>query len=182
MKVILISGKARHGKDTLAGMMKEELEGKGKRVLIAHYADLLKFICKNFFGWNGEKDDNGRALLQRVGTDVIRKQNPDYWVGFMISILKLFPDEWDYVIIPDTRFPNEIETIKNAGLDFVHIRIERPNFKSPLTEAQQKHISETALDGYPCHIYVGNGGTLEELRNGVTKIINTSQYIQDGEK
>ena len=78
MKVILISGKARHGKDTLAGMMKEELERKSKRVLIAHYADLLKFICKNFFGWNGEKDDNGRALLQRVGTDVIRKQNPDY--------------------------------------------------------------------------------------------------------
>ena len=32
MKVICISGKARHGKDTLAGVLKKHLEDHGNRV------------------------------------------------------------------------------------------------------------------------------------------------------
>ena len=79
---ICVSGLARHGKDTSAEIIKKILEERGYSVLIAHYGDLLKFICKNFFGWNGEKDTDGRTLLQQVGTNCIRKQNPDYWVDF----------------------------------------------------------------------------------------------------
>ena len=64
MKVVCISGLARAGKDTLASMLKDELEKNGSRVLITHFADLLKFIAKEFFKWNGEKDNEGRRLLQ----------------------------------------------------------------------------------------------------------------------
>ena len=60
MKIILISGKARHGKDSLATFMKEDLERRNKKVLIAHYADLLKFICTNYFNWDGKKNVEGR--------------------------------------------------------------------------------------------------------------------------
>jgi tRNA uridine 5-carbamoylmethylation protein Kti12 len=97
MKIILLSGHAQHGKDTSANFLKEIIEKDGKKVLITHYADLLKFLCKNMFEWNGIKDEQGRHILQYVGTDVIRKQNPDYWVGFISEFLKLFPKEWDYV-------------------------------------------------------------------------------------
>lgn len=38
---ILISGKARHGKDTTANMLYDEFKKKGKKTLIIHYADLL---------------------------------------------------------------------------------------------------------------------------------------------
>ena len=48
MQIIVISGKARHGKDTVAGIMKDVFEGWGKRVLVVHYGDLLKFICNIF--------------------------------------------------------------------------------------------------------------------------------------
>ena len=85
MKIILIIGKARMGKDTTANIMKEQLESKGKKVLICHYADLLKYICKTFFGWDGVKDNNGRSILQYVGTDKIRKENPNYWVKFIVE-------------------------------------------------------------------------------------------------
>lgn len=51
MKVICISGKAQNGKDTTAGFMKEILEARGNRVLIAHFGDLVKYICKTFFDW-----------------------------------------------------------------------------------------------------------------------------------
>ena len=78
VKVICISAKAQHGKDTSAAILKEIYEANGKRVLITHYADLLKYICKNFFGWNGEKDDYGRTLLQQVGTNIVCAKQPDF--------------------------------------------------------------------------------------------------------
>lgn len=167
MKVILLSGKARHGKDTVATMMKEALEDDGYNVLVTSYADLLKYICKQFFGWNGKKDEAGRGILQYVGTDVVRSQEPDFWVDFILKILKLFPDEWDYVIIPDCRFPNEIDVLRDAGLDVTHIRVIRQDFKSPLTLEQQKHLSEVALDHYHPDEYLLNDGDLIDLRNRV---------------
>ena len=161
MKVILISGKAGHGKDTLAGYMKDEIEKYKKKVLIVHYGDLLKYICRQFFNWDGKKDENGRTLLQYVGTDVIRKRKPDYWVKFVSEMLSFFYDKWDYVLIPDVRFPNEI--IGMSSFNPYHIRIVRPGF-STLTAEQQKHPSETALDDYPdkpWHIIVNNGTLLD---------------------
>lgn len=148
MKIVCISGKAQHGKDTTAKLLEETLEAQGNRVLIAHYGDLVKYVCKNFFGWDGKKDEKGRTLLQRVGTDKIRAVSPDYWVDFIVSILDIFCDEWDYVLIPDTRFPNEYEIYETYGMDAILLRVVRPNFVSPLTEEQQKHASETALDDY----------------------------------
>ena len=60
MNIICISGKAGHGKDTLAGVLEEKLTQKGERVLITHYADLLKWMCEKLFGWDGVKDEAGR--------------------------------------------------------------------------------------------------------------------------
>ena len=77
MKVILISGKAGHGKDTLAGYMKNFMEKRGKRVLIIHYGDLLKYICKSLFGWDGQKDEKGRTLLQYVGSPMRSREWPN---------------------------------------------------------------------------------------------------------
>lgn len=143
---ILCSGRARHGKDTSAEIIKDNLEAKGYKVLIAHYADLLKFICKNFFGWNGEKDDAGRTLLQQVGTNCIREQDPDYWVDFVANLVRMFPNKWDFVIVGDVRFPNEIDRIADAGFPATHVHIIRPNFDNGLTEEQKNHPSETALN------------------------------------
>lgn len=87
-----------------------------------------------------------RSLLQYVGTDVVRAKNPDYWVDFVSDILNLFDGRWDYVIIPDTRFPNEFNRLKERGFNAVHLRVVRPDFASQLTEEQQTHLSETALN------------------------------------
>ena len=170
MKVVTISGKAGHGKDTVAQMLYENLTDRGDRVLIIHYADLLKFICRQYFGWDGSKDEAGRHILQFVGTDVIRKQRPDYWVNFVIDIISLFKDHWDWVIIPDTRFPNEIGELKKRRFDVTHLRVIRDSFNSGLTTEQMKHPSETALDHVIPDMYVENNGTLDELRVSVNKL------------
>ena len=175
-KIALISAKARHGKDTVAELMKSYLELKGERVLICHYADLLKYICKTFFNWDGNKDDKGRTILQHVGTDTIRMKNnrPDYWVGFIVDLLWMFYDEWDYIIIPDTRFKNEIDTMSDSfGRSMVStVRITRPNFDSGLSEEQLNHPSECGLDGYEFDYYITNNGTLDELNDKIKVLLD----------
>lgn len=170
MKIIVISGKARAGKDTFAGFLKTVIENSGKKVLVTHYGDLVKYICKMFFSWNGVKDEAGRSILQHVGTEGVRTKKPDFWVDFIYQMLECFPDEWDYVLIPDARFPNEINYLKNKGLDVTHVRIFRPG-DNGLTEEQKCHPSETSLDTYPYDVRVDNDGTLEDLA------VKTSKFI-----
>ena len=193
MKVICISGKARHGKDTVAEMLKEEIEQSAKTapdslkapsVLIFHYADLLKFICKKCFHWNGEKDEPGRALLQYVGTDVVREQNPDYWVDFVVSLLHLFPDKWDIVILPDCRFPNEIEKMKQAGYDVTHVHVVRPELLSKTHQSKTAaHISENAMQGVTPDVLISNNGTLNDLQKSIHRnyltILSAKKYLND---
>lgn len=168
---ILISGKAQHGKDTSARFLTEYLTSYGKKVVVAHYADLLKYICKMFFEWNGEKDVYGRSLLQQVGTDCIRKNDPDYWVRFIVDVVSMFPFQWDYVIVPDTRFPNEVDYVRRSGFKTIHIRINRPApFDNGLTEEQKNHSSEVALDNSKPEYCITNDGNLYDLKNKIEVI------------
>ena len=43
MKVILVSGKAQNGKDTVAQIMATSLKNDGKHVLVTHYADSVSY-------------------------------------------------------------------------------------------------------------------------------------------
>ena len=176
--VILLSGKSGSGKDFVANIMKEKLEQKGNKVLVTHYADLLKYILKTFFNWDGQKDEHGRHLLQYVGTDVIRRQNPNYWVDFVKDIIIMFSNNWDYILIPDARFPNEITRMFCSNFRTISIRITRLNYISKLTDEQQQHESETALDSYSFDYYMTNDGTLD----GVTKEVDNFIKVIDWNK
>lgn len=183
MKIILISGKAEAGKTTAANFLKEELESRGERVAITPYGRLVKDLCNMLYGWNGEKDEAGRQLLQRFGTDIVRAMRPDYWVDHIIDLALMLNNEFDTFIIDDCRFPNEVvswegkwfKTFDNA-FDVYWLRIERPGYENHLTPEQRMHASETALDGYELPegssidgIYVKNNSGLMEFRDTVIK-------------
>lgn len=170
MKIILFSAKAQNGKDLTATLLEKLMIADNKKVLITHYADLLKYLCKTFFDWDGKKDDVGRNKLQYLGTDVIRKQNPDYWVKFLSEFLQMFKDEWSYVLIPDTRFPNEITYMKECGFDVISVRIKRLNFESDLTDEQKNHLSETALDDFKFDYYLESESGIDCLKDEVVKL------------
>lgn len=180
MRVICISGKAQNGKDTLARILDKELKERGYRVLITHYGDLVKYICKAFFGWDGEKNEYGRYLMQYVGTDLVRQKHPTFWADFVMNMLTMFQDKWDYVLIPDCRFPNELSCVSDCGFPMCHVRIKRTNFTSPLTATQQAHPSETSLDNVPPDIMVLNSGTLDELTGNAGNILNGIIACFDG--
>lgn len=163
MIIIGISGKAGSGKDASANILKTIAESRGKKVLITHYADLLKFICKQYLGWNGEKDEYGRHLLQFIGTEIFRdKVDKDYWVKFVLNMIVLFGYRYDYVIIPDVRFENEIDVPREHGQKVVHLQIRRPNAPI-LPDGESGHSSETVLDTMTPDCVIVNDGTFDDL-------------------
>lgn len=147
MIAITISGKAESGKDTFGEHLKGILESRGKRVIIIHYGDYLKFIAMKYFNWSGEKDIIGRSILQTVGTEIVREKTPDFWVTAVVNLLDALDDTFDFAIIPDARFVNEIEVIKNTFVTLT-VKVVRLNYENSLTKEQREHPSETALDEY----------------------------------
>lgn len=176
MKVITISGKAQAGKDTTAKVIKDKLNSEGHSVLITHYADLLKYQAKTLFDWNGKKDDVGRSLLQHLGTDIVRKKNPDYWVDYVSDMLWMYGDRWDYVLIPDARFPNEINQMKEQ-FDCITIKVIS-DYDNGLTEEQKNHPSETALDDFSFDYTIVNNRTVLGLNTAIEDFIKKARLTQ----
>lgn len=171
MTVITISGKAQAGKDTTAKLLKEKLTKIGCSVLITHYADLLKYQAQTLFGWDGKKDEAGRTLLQKLGTDIVRKKNPDYWVEYVSNMLRIYEDQWDYVLIPDARFPNEIVTMQLLH-NAISLRVNS-DYDNGLTEEQKNHPSETALDNFVFDYEIYNDRTEEGLNKAVDEFLKS---------
>lgn len=186
MKVILISGKAQHGKDTAANFLKMQLCSLNTecRVKITHLGDLLKYMCREYGHWDGNKDKSGRSILQRIGTDVVRAEYPTYWVDFIANIIKWFDNDWDFFIIPDIRFHNELDVLK--AYPTITIRIDRPNFDNGLTASQKIHPSEVDLDNYlNWSIQINNDSDLSKLQlkcNRIAEQLLYNQVIFDGTK
>lgn len=171
MVVVGITGKATAGKDTFAEFLKEKVDNAvpGNAARIHHFADSLKEIARHL-GWDGKKDERGRRLLQLLGTEVGRGYNPNIWTDKVIE--KINHDKMDagFFIVADTRFPNEVEIIKNfPGMDGIIVHIERPALDT--TGNEYTHSSETALDGNEPDIVIQNDGTLEDFRNKANELV-----------
>ena len=175
-KIILICGKAGHGKTTFANYLQEQLELKGNTVMRVANADYLKFICQKYFNWNTQKDEAGRQLLQRVGTDIVRAKNEDFWARNTVQLIEVFKDMFDYFIVDDVRFPNEIDMFDKS--EIITIKIERFTaggvYVNPLmTSEQLSHPSEVSLDRRRCNYYIPNINGLDSLRNMAITLLQT---------
>jgi len=168
-KIILISGKAEHGKTTVANMFKEQIltNNPSERVTNMSYATTIKDYVKRYFGWDGSNETKPREILQRLGTDVIRKKlgKPLFHAQRLAEDIEVLWDEFDYVVIDDCRFPNEYYYLKaKFPNEVIFLKVYRKNHISKLTEEQLKHESETALDEFEDYdIVFHNDGSLEEL-------------------
>ena len=133
-QVLLLSGHAEFGKTSTANILKRYFEKNNKKVCIIPYAKYLKFIAKEYFNWDGNKDIKGRDLLIDLGTNIVRSKNKNFWVDAVINFFEVFNDFFDVFIIDDCRYPNEIEEWNNHNIPVVTVRIIRKNFESCLTQ------------------------------------------------
>lgn len=178
LKLVLISGKAESGKDTVAKIIESKVSNKFA-VAIPHIADKVKSIAKEDFGWNGIKDGKGRALLQLIG-DGGRQYNPNIWINHFLEFLNNFKENNTLVLIPDVRYKNEVIKLVEWGnekeIQVFKVRVERPNYTNKLTEEQRKNSSETDLDN--CGFWdfkVINDSTLENLDKTVDKMLEVME-------
>ncbi len=174
-RIVLVSGKAGAGKDTFANILADELRKDNLAIYQIAFADLLKTIAVKYFGWDGVKDEKGRALLQRIGT-IVRKQNKDYWVEEVERMVRYVFTNADYVIISDARYLNEVEYWKEHGYPRVAINIIRPDLQSALTEEQQAHASETELDNYQFNVTVINR-EISDLHDEADELAMSWKYM-----
>lgn len=172
LKIFLISGKARHGKDTFARLLQNKIHEPS---LIIRNADILKYIAKEYLHWNGDKDGNGRKLLQLLGTEVAKQalNKPFFWVEKTCDCIDLLQNVYNYFIVPDTRFLSEVYyTLGRYGCESVTtIRVSRNNFKNDLQENANIHKSETELDQYNFNYKIVSDNGIDDYLNWIDKNI-----------
>jgi hypothetical protein len=106
-----------------------------------------------------------RHILQRFGTEAMRDNlDQNIWV----HILERRIQGIENVVIPDTRFENEINFIRNSGGKIMWVK------RGPTPSAEEvaaMHISERAWLGIGVENVIHNDGTLEDLQNEVTSVL-----------
>lgn len=166
-----IAGKKRHGKNSIATMLNmllTDVNDNQSAVMICAFADQLKTVAKELFYWSGLKDDFGRWLLQRLGTEVVMgRYGPDFWVRALDAKiqdrLSHFVAMPQIIAITDVRFPLEFDYIKEKGGEVW--RVNRPG----MPPSDDQHITEIGLDNETQWDVVLGAETLDELFAQVKK-------------
>lgn len=172
-KIYIICGKARHGKDTVAEMLKEIYEEQQIDILNLQYSSYIKEYAKKISNWDGSEETKPRELLQQLGTNIIRdKIDEAFFVKKIVDDIKVYSFFFDVLTISDARFKLEVDTPRENFDDVVVIHVVRPNFDNGLTEEQKRHRTEIDLDDYENYDYtIINDGSMEELKEKVSKIV-----------
>jgi hypothetical protein len=181
MILLLLSGKAESGKDTVWEIIERNYKKTYFDVQKFSFADAVKSIAFDL-GWDGEKDAQGRRLLQWLG-DGARDYDPLCWIKFLYRQLSYEVRNTDIAVITDCRYPNEITYFKDKFLSGAYsVRIERPGHVNRLDEIQRKHSSETSLDCFDFDFYLMNSSTLEDLEKKTITLVERIKKMEGQEK
>lgn len=174
-KIFIISGKARHGKDTTAEILAEIYKKEDKKVINLAFGSYIKMYAKEISDWDGNEETKPRQLLQQLGTEIIRNKIDNYlFINRIAQDIKVYSYFFDVITISDARLIEEIETIKNSFDNVCRINIIRPEFDTVLTGKEQQHKTEIGLDNYDKYDYkLINDGTLEELKNKIILMLES---------
>lgn len=184
MKLIGIIGQKRAGKDTMADYIIKNYNYTKKSL-----SDPLKDACKSIFllsdeqlygnekevpdkRWNGSTP---RQLLQVVGTQLFREDLNKYipQLNELSNTIWIHHFELWYaknkdkkIVIPDIRFNDEAQMIKNNG--GVLIKINRGEFSKT-----DLHKSEQELEDIMADAYIFNNSSIDELYNTIDTLFTT---------
>lgn len=176
--IYLLSGKARNGKDTIAGFLKKFYEADGKKVIYSRAGKYIRYYAIEMTGWDGSEETKPRDLLQELGTEVIRNKlnKKEMFIQRQLDDIEIYSYFYDAIIVPDIRLPREIDSVKEKFDNVVTIEVNRINFDSSLTGNQKKHITETAMDNYKDFDYIVTNDTLEKLEEDIYNIYREVVY------
>ena len=175
VRVIILTGQAGSGKTTAAEFLNKNISNS----VIINYGDALKWVAERFYGWNGEKNEIGRTLLQQLGTEVGRAKNPDIWLNIVklvsLNVLPFNDKETKTIIIGDARFDNEV--LGWDGSDRTVIQVGRDDNQQNLyTVEQTLHASEQGVSEDLIDHFVYEN-SVEDLYDELTRIAEDERWF-----
>ena len=171
MKIIILTGKARSGKNQVASIIEKNLD---KNAITISYAYYLKEYAKNILNWDGVDNTKPRTFLQELG-DYVKSIDKNFLINRLLQDIEVYKKYFDVIIISDARFVEEINCIKKkyTNVDVIHIE----GLDNNLTELQKKHITEVALDNYYDYDFkIENKKTLSDLEKNVLKMMEEIKW------
>lgn len=172
MRLIGIAGPARAGKDTLASYLLDNLSDDWSRssfadpmkamlgVIGVNCSDAAKDLPKNQYGVST------RHMLQTLGTEWGRDGiGSDFW----IDVFEMY-NAGQCVIVPDVRFENEAELIREHGV-LIHL-VGRGGIEG-------NHVSENAIAFKPGDIVIDNSRDLAWLHSQVDGNAILGEFIAE---
>ena len=169
IKIIILSGKARSGKDEVADIILNYY--KDKKIKKLSYAYYLKQYVKDISNWDGSEETKPRELLQFIGIDLLKnKIDNKLLIRRMLEDILVFSYFYDIIVITDARLIDEVEDIKGKYLDSISIRVNR-NMDNKLTNSEKNHITEIGLDNYNFDYVIDNNDNYDDLVNKVNNIL-----------
>ena len=146
-KHIALGGKMTSGKTTLTEALMDTLPGPTYHLSFA--APIREAL--NIIGVTKQTHpEMYREGAQYIGTDFVRKYDPNWWVNLMEWKIDTLTEDDPYLIIDDMRFQNEFDLLKRKG--FVMVKLVIDEHEQMLRGANMDrldHPSETGLDGIP---------------------------------
>lgn len=77
-----------------------------------------------------------REVMQYFGTEYVRKTQDNYWLD---CVLKVVAEKGDFVLVPDTRYQNEVDALRSIGGKVIKVK------RLGLPEGVDGHSSETEM-------------------------------------
>jgi len=177
MKIYIIGGKAKSGKNTFGTYLREELKKYGYKPCVMHLTAPLYSYAENYFAWDHQKDEKPREFLQKMGIEIIKNKlhKNTFLLDRLIEDINILSNFFDVFIITDARLKIEFETIKNNYQNTTSIKLNRNHYNDFLTEEQRNHITETEIDTYNNFDYIINNTSLTALEKEAKRIINIEE-------
>lgn len=172
MKLYLICGKARAGKDTFAKLIKQEEEKNNQKVCILKLTAPLYRWAEDYFNYDKEKDKKPRELLQTIGYDILqlKLKKKDFLLDYLITTIEILDDYYDVGLITDGRLVHEIEVLKEKYPNIKTILLTNKK-DNKLTSKEKKHQTEIDLDNYQDFDYIVENKDMESLKLEALKIV-----------
>lgn len=158
-KLIVLSGKARSGKDTVTRILIDYY--KNKKSITVSFAYYLKDYLRRMGLY--QEENKPRRLMQEFGLHLKEKMGSKFFINRLLEDIKVLEEYYDVIIVTDARLKEEMISLKEKYPQMKSMRIVRENYDNGLSETEKNDITEMDLDDFSFFDYVVyNNNTLEE--------------------
>lgn len=180
MKVYVIGGQAKCGKNTFGEYLREQLKDYGYKPCVMHITEPLYGYARNYFQWNGNEQEKPREFLQKMGFDIIREKmgKKNFLLNRLYEDIEILSNFFDVFIITDARMKDEFESIKNKYLDVVTIKLTRQNYNDNLTEEEREHVTEKEIASFNDFDYIVENTGFKDMNNKALEIVRKEENYE----